>query len=236
MATGSGRSLTLLELGDSITYGTQNEAAGGYRLSLLNLLTGTTPLSSAVQANVPTALYQTVNTIGSVQSGNFTQNSCEAWPSLAIDEIQAKFLANSPQYAQAPDVVLLHAGTCDIVYNYTSGLLHPKDIATAPARLGIFLDAIFHQYPRTTILVAELIEMAIPAEDALKVAFNSAVLGMVQLRALLGQRVVPIAMNEALTLPSDLIDWVHPSQAGYQKMATAWYNGVVSARSAGFLA
>lgn len=112
----------------------------------------------------------------------------EGYPGYKISD-----LANntSPQLAntlaQQPNVVLLHAGTNDMASSNTS------TDAGAPARLGALMDQIFAAVPNTTLLVAQIIQLA--GQQARVDAFNAAIPAQVQQRVSKGRKVLAVNMT-----------------------------------------
>src|SRR4029450_12046935 len=54
---------------------------------------------------------------------------------------------------------------------------------------------------------------------------NAAIRGLLQAKVNAGKRVHLVDMHAALTT-ADLIDGIHPTAAGYDKMAAAWYGAL----------
>lgn len=112
----------------------------------------------------------------------------EGYPGYKISD-----LANntSPQLgatlAQQPNIVLLHAGTNDMASSNTS------TDAGAPARLGALMDQIFAAVPNTTLLVAQIIQLA--GQQARVDAFNAAIPAQVQQRVAKGRKVLAVNMT-----------------------------------------
>ena len=65
--------------------------------------------------------------------------------------------------------------------------------------------------------------MASAGQKAAARTFNSAIPGIVQSKKNSGKRVHLVDMHAALTT-NDLIDGVHPTAGGYDKMAAVWYS------------
>lgn len=86
----AGIELRILPLGDSITWGYESADGNGYRLSLLDDLTG-----------------EDVVFAGVVQNGNMADNWMAGYPGWTITMIAG--VANA-SLVQRPNVVLIHAG------------------------------------------------------------------------------------------------------------------------------
>ena len=164
-----------------------------------------------------------VELIGSVHSGNMTDNKNEGHPGWIIQDIATQ----APQdFSQHPNVILVMAGTNDIVQN--------KDLPNAPARLGALIDGLFNGSPDSVVLVAQLIPFADPTREANRVTFNAALPNVIAARTNAGKHVLLVDMSQIL--PSDLVaDGIHPNDGGYAKMARAWVVGINQANSNGWI-
>jgi lysophospholipase L1-like esterase len=213
----AGVDLRILPLGDSITWGWSSAEAGGYngyRGFLFNLL------KNDSMVNPPS-----LNFVGSVFSGYMCDSFNEGHPGWVISQIA------DAQHAGAsnarPNLLLLHAGTNDVLKNI--------DLANAPARLGNLIDQAFLDNPNATIIVAKIIRTTYPGSYESQVeAYNAAIPAVVQSRINQGKRIVLVDMWSALT-DADLSDTIHPTDAGYQKMAAVWKQGIDQAISNGWI-
>jgi hypothetical protein len=52
--------------------------------------------------------------------------------------------------------------------------------------------------------------------------------GLVQGRVALGQRILLVDHESALVYPDDMSDMLHPNDNGYQKMSQVWFDGLAS--------
>ncbi|KAI9695866.1 MAG: hypothetical protein M1836_005983 [Candelina mexicana] len=200
-----GKTLKILPLGDSITNGYQSSDGNGYRKDLLDAIT----LYGGAKATF----------IGSLKSGKMQNNENEGHDSAKIDAIAGAaktFLKQTPN-EQKPNVVLLHAGTNDMIQNY--------DVDDAPERLGKLLDEITTTVPDAVVLVAQIIPNRDPSIDKRIQAFNSNLWPMLKGRQDKQHKdgnVQIFDMHKAVPV-ADLGDGTHPTDKGYKEMARAWY-------------
>ena len=192
----------VMPLGDSITEGTQ--VPGGYRIGLWQRFGGGNYRVDLVgsQFNGPTSL---------------GDHDHEGHPGWRIDQIDANvvgWLGNT-----SPRTVLLHIGTNDVLQN--------RDLANAPARLSALVDKITATVPNADVFVATIIPLANAGQESAARTYNATIPGMVQGKRNAGKRVHLVDMHAALTT-ADLIDGVHPTATGYDKMAATWYNALRS--------
>ncbi|WP_410639129.1 ricin-type beta-trefoil lectin domain protein [Amycolatopsis sp. lyj-346] len=190
----------VMPLGDSITEGTQ--VPGGYRIGLWQRVTA--------------GGYQ-VDFTGSQSNGPATlgDRDHEGHPGWRIDQIDANiagWLRTS-----TPHTVLLHIGTNDILQNH--------DVARAPDRLSGLVDHITATAPDAEVFVATITPLSGDARESAVRTFNAAIPGIVQRNRNAGKHVHLVDMHAALTT-AELIDGVHPTAAGYDKMAAAWYTAL----------
>nr|WP_246291313.1 GDSL-type esterase/lipase family protein [Lentzea indica] len=191
-----------MPLGDSITEGTQ--VPGGYRIGLWQ--------------RFGSGNYR-VDFVGAEFNGpaSLGDHDHEGHPGWRIDQINANvvtWLQNTN-----PRTVLLHIGTNDVIQNF--------DLANAPARLSALVDRITATAPNADVFVATIIPMGGDERESAARAYNATIPGMVQSKVNAGKRVRLVDMHSALTT-SDLIDGVHPTATGYDKMAATWYSALRS--------
>lgn len=184
----------VMPLGDSITDGTQ--VPGGYRIGLWQRLAS--------------GRY-TIDFVGSQFNGpgNLGDHDHEGHLGWRVDQIDANVAGWARTYN--PRTVLLHIGTNDVLQNY--------NLSSAPQRLSTLIDHITTALPDADVLVATLIPLANSGQEAAARTYNATIPGIVQSK---GQRVHLVDMHAQLTT-ADLVDGVHPTAGGYDKMAAAWY-------------
>lgn len=204
-----GIDLRILPFGDSITFGEGSTDGNGYRLALSNLLT----------QNGKKHKY-----IGSVQAGTMTNNDNEGHGGF---QIVAVGLTGKPDYALRPNVVLLMAGTNDIVFD--------NEIVQAPSRLGDLVEEIAAACPDAAVLVGTLVPLLNPGWASMIADFNSAVPGIITDIADKGKKVGLVDMGRVTTTYINPSDGIHPTDDGYEKIAEAWFDGILAASEKGWI-
>jgi len=207
----------ILPCGDSITHGFYSGVTiyNSYRKELKNLL----------EING----YDT-DFVGSLTNGAFADNQHEGHDGWHADLAGstndilgriAGWMAATPA-----DIVLLHIGTNDINADHAD---------TDADETSDIIDQIFTVNSNATIVLA-LIISADPATydwTADVSTFNSNLNAMAQARIGAGDDIIVVDMEHDAGLDyasSDMINF-HPSQTGYDKMATNWYPAVIQAIS-----
>lgn len=187
-----------MPLGDSITAGVT--VKGGYRTGLWQLM-------STAGRNV--------EFVGSMSAGpkELAERNHEGHPGWEIAQLDQHVDAWLTRYR--PDVVLLHAGTNDV--------LRGDRLSRAPYRLGALLEHITRALPRAQVYVATIIPIARPALDARVRRYNDAISDVVAMKAAQGQHVHLVPMYSALTRKDLSADGIHPTGGGYSKMAARWF-------------
>ncbi|WP_066367284.1 lectin [Herbidospora mongoliensis] len=192
----------VMPLGDSITEGTQ--VPGGYRIGLWQRLA---------------AGRYTTDFVGSQFNGpgSLGDHDHQGHPGWRIDQIDANVAGWLR--TQNPRTVLLHIGTNDVLQNY--------NVSGAPQRLSTLVDRITSTVPNADVFVATIIPLSNSGQESAARNFNATIPGMVQSKVAAGKRVHLVDMHSKLTT-SDLIDGIHPTAGGYDKMAAAWYAALQS--------
>ncbi|KAF4552468.1 1,4-beta-D-glucan cellobiohydrolase B [Elsinoe fawcettii] len=207
----AGKNITLLPLGDSITYGFADPTANGYRAKLY--------------ASLQTAGASPLDFVGSIKSGNFADTDNEGRIGYTIDQIATSAAAIS--YLR-PNIVLLHAGTNDALRRYETS-------DKAIPRLGKLVDQIYTQWPNVVVIIAKLVPDSEAAAQTYINDINAAIPGIVSSRATSGKKILSVDMSPPFLTTADLVDGIHPTQAGYAKMADIWLAGLKDAAGRGWL-
>ena len=201
-AADSNGGVRVMPLGDSITEGTQ--VPGGYRIGLWQRLS-----AGGYQVDFTGSQYNGPAALG--------DHDHEGHPGWRIDQIDANivtWLRNTGSHT-----VLLHIGTNDVLQNY--------DVGRAPARLSGLIDHITATAPDAEVFVATIIPLANSGQESAVRTFNSAIPGIVQSNQNAGKHVHLVDMHSAVTT-GDLIDGIHPTATGYDKMAATWFGALQS--------
>jgi lysophospholipase L1-like esterase/nitrous oxidase accessory protein NosD len=191
----------VMPLGDSITEG--SGLPGGYRTDLWRRL---------VASGHP------VDFVGSQNNGpaDLGDHDHEGHPGWRIDQLDAQLLGWLQD--SRPRTVLLHVGTNDVLQAY--------DLAAAPNRLATLIDRMLGAVPYLELFVATIGPLADSTRESNAAAYNAGLRSIVAGRGSTG-RVHLVEMRAALTI-ADLADGVHPTAAGYAKMAGVWHDVLVS--------
>ncbi|MFE0041956.1 FG-GAP-like repeat-containing protein [Streptomyces albireticuli] len=197
--------LSVMPLGDSITWGAGSSTGDGYRVELRNRL--------ASHAD-------TLQFVGSLRTNGADHEGHSGWQIDGLSENIERWLP-----AANPNVVLLNIGTNDMDLN--------TDADGAPARLGHLIDQITHAAPEMTLLVSSLVPSQSPSGQKRVEKFNTAVPQVVAERRNKGFKVGYVDMSGVTS--RDLNDRLHPNDAGYVKMAGAFYDGLVRATASGWI-
>lgn len=135
-------------------------------------------------------------------------------PEISIAENLYGWLEMNP-----PDIILMHVGTNDII-----GLEgNNEDIFDVVDDVNKILDTIdvFEDNYNKEIYVV-LAKIILQENDTLTSEFNSKLDSMVTIRILNEDKIILVDQESALNYPDDLVDGIHPTQIGYNKMADTW--------------
>ncbi|KAI0540603.1 carbohydrate esterase family 3 protein [Xylaria digitata] len=206
--------LRIMPLGASITYGLTSSDGNGYRKYLRDMIVD---------------YGNDVNMVGSRRNGTMEDNDVEGWPGYIIDTVHTKANTAVPKYK--PNLVLINVGTNDCSGNI--------DLANAGDRnliVSSLLDDVFKGSPRATVILSTLLVRSDAEKQKCVLDLNSQFKSVAATQRANGRRLVVVDMqppNGPTT--AELVDGTHPTEAGYAKMATIWFNGIKQADKEGFL-
>lgn len=115
------------------------------------------------------------------------------------------------------DVFLIVIGTNDVDLDYK--------LDTAGARLDALVTKLLDLQPKAKVILAQLPPINDAAEDARCVTYNKAVVATVQAHAQKGEAVSTVDLHGAITT-AELADKLHPSDAGYAKVAKVFFDAL----------
>ena len=218
--------VSIMPLGDSITYGSSSGTKPGEEVSY----------RKALMDKLVAAGYEIVF-VGSQNSGyrilpNSSHEGHRQWCASGCYQNRSdilrevyNFLATNP-----PDIVLLHIGTNDIIANHD-----PQEIVSAVSGIldNIFRYAGDHNRQIGVILALIINQLNPPCLNcAQTTAYNKALRQMAQDRIQKGDKIIIVDMENGagidyrLIPAGDMAGIVHPSERGYQKMAKVWFDGL----------
>lgn len=191
----------VLPLGDSITVGLNFD--GGYRVNLFHLAVEDGHEITFTGTQAP-------NGPSMVDGMPFPRNH-EGISGQTISQIAAR--VPSPAFNDMPHIVLLHAGTNDMV----------QGAQGADMRLGQLMDKLTTEAPDALIVVSNIIPL--PLASSAVDTFNATVKPMVDERASAGKHILFVDQFTGFD-PGNLPDNVHPNEVGYNQMADKWYAAI----------
>jgi lysophospholipase L1-like esterase len=204
----------ILPLGDSITWGVNYD--GGYRVKLFsNTITD--------KKNI-TYVGKLSNGPSTVSGATFPKNNegHSGWTIQQIDDIvtgaatDANYSGKKMMVDQAPNIVLLHAGTNDTSRSPTG----------MTDRLGALIDHIIEDGPNVLLVVTTIIPIKQGSYGSVGETFDNAVPAVVQKRIDAGKHVILVDMFKNFPSAGLSSDGVHPNQQGYDWMAGVWYDAI----------
>ena len=201
----------ILPLGDSITHGYWSGIStdyNSYRKELKHLL--------------ETNGYA-VDFVGSLTDGDFADNQHEGHDGWFADHETdtRRMVGHAANWviASSADIVLLHIGTNDV-----NGGNESSDEVSA------ILDEIFSTNNQATVVLALIINGSTNYHKRTQTSvYNTNLNTMAQARIANGDDIIVVDMENEAGLnyaSTDMNDTLHPSQAGYDKMATNWYPAI----------
>jgi len=203
--------IRIMPLGDSITQGL-NTSYGSYRRLLYSLL-----IANGVN----------VEFVGDLSDGTFPSPMHEGLTGYYIDGIRGQVTFNSIIERNNPSIILLLIGTNDIWHGPTDTPTEtPSDALTL---LGLLLSGdITTHGPNVKVIVASIPPIASfvagPTVSSNVNVYNAGIPAAV---AAAGANFSFVDVNAALTT-SDLVDGVHPTDAGNDKIAPVWLAGILA--------
>ena len=129
--------------------------------------------------------------------------------------------------AQQPNVILLHVGSNDLVWD--------DDVPNAPARLRVVLERLFNDCPEALVLIAMLGPSTNDYYQARMDAFNRMLPRLEGYFKAKGYRIMLVNAPSNINTSEDLFDDIHPNDVGYQKMGHEFAKTVLAALAKGWV-
>jgi lysophospholipase L1-like esterase len=122
-----------------------------------------------------------------------------------------------PALTGSPHIVLLHAGTNDVYAH--------ENAAAIADELEALLDRLERAAPQALIVVAQIVPLADPSLQSVVAAYNQELARRIETRRARGEHL--ILVDQSSDFPTNLLsDGVHPTRAGYERMASVWFAAI----------
>jgi beta-lactam-binding protein with PASTA domain/lysophospholipase L1-like esterase len=139
----------------------------------------------------------------------------EGWSGFATTNIAPSL--NGWLTTNPPDVILLHIGTNDV---------DTVSVAEAITGLTSVLDIVHAFDPEITVVLGQIIIRETFEQATMD--YNDQMATLAQTRIAAGHKILVVDHENALTYPDDMADSEHPNTAGYAKMASVWFDGLIN--------
>lgn len=107
---------------------------------------------------------------------------------------------------------------------------------TSDVQVSSLLDDVYKGSSRTTVILSTLLVRSDENMQKCVVNVNNQFKSVATAQKASGRRLVLVDMQPpAGPTTAELVDGIHPTEAGYSKMATIWFKGLQTASTAGFL-
>lgn len=231
------RSINVMALGSSSSYGEGSSDGNGYRDTVDVGLQAIAERNAQQAGNASARAAAEMGTlgsddatpdvdwVGSVRVGTMSDRETEGWRGYAINEIAGKADCSVKRYL--PNVITLIAGGNDVIYNI--------QMDGAIGRLEKLIDQITDDVPGATVLVAGMQPFHDPAKNARGEAFTAQIPALVDRFVARGLSVV--YTDTTALEPADIhtYDGIHPTDRGYDKIGAAFIKAANVANDRGWI-
>jgi lysophospholipase L1-like esterase len=199
--------IKIMPLGDSITQGVNKKSC--YRFYLDSLL-----LSAGYS-------FDMVGSLSGPESGYDSNHEGHwGWEAHAL-------LPNIGNWARSaqPDVVLMHAGTNDILHETDANRMIV--VNRTIGELGSIIDTLRAVNPSIKIFLAQIIP-DISASDRVDIdSLNKRIPQLASSKNAISSPIIVVDQNTGFNFASDLADSYHPNETGARKMAAKWCTALI---------
>ncbi|MBC3987251.1 chitinase C-terminal domain-containing protein [Streptomyces sp. AC536] len=204
--------LRVMPTGDGITAGVHSTNDSGFRDHLKTSAKGLTFL--AVLGGLASAIFKRTDFVGELKNGEGGDPDHMGFDGKGIDDIKAESIPALRRLR--PNVMTLVAGTVDLAGG-------ADGTATARKTQG-FLEEIYRASPTTTVLLGTLPPSTNPTYQARIADYNSALRAIAYAKIKSGARLVLVDLGSVT--PQDITHEIYPTDAGHQKIAHAFAQGL----------
>ena len=213
--------MTIMPVGDSITYGTNGQYAGyrGYLYSDL-VASGNTSFQFVGTTNGNPG-----GTVGTLPASPVDQTWHDGWPGWRTDQIDSNmsgWLTSLSGSSHLPSVVTMMIGTNDVNQGYS--------VSWGTSHVASIINTVCTQDPGVRFLLANVIPEASgnTTQNAWITSYNADLPAVVAAANAAGDNVSLVNLNT--NFPSGGLggDGVHPNETGYSWMASQWYNAIMA--------
>ncbi|GAA4657000.1 hypothetical protein GCM10023324_02050 [Streptomyces youssoufiensis] len=204
--------LGLMATGDGITAGRHSTNGSGFRDHLNGEAVAMTAF--AVIGGALTTLFKRTDFVGELKSGEGGDPDHMGFDGKGIDDIKAETIPALRRLR--PNVMTLIAGTVDLVGG--------ADGAATARKMQGFLEEIHRAAPTTTVLLGTLPPSTNPTYQARIDDYNRALRTIAYAKVKSGARLVLVELGEVT--PQDITHEIYPTDAGHQKIAHAFAQGL----------
>ncbi|KAI4202324.1 MAG: hypothetical protein LQ348_001533 [Seirophora lacunosa] len=160
----------------------------------------------------------TVSFVGTQGEAPFVHEGHGGWDINSVTSVATAGLRSRP------NVILVHVGTNDLINN--------NAVDNAPDRMGALIDRAHSIAPDAVVLIAQILPCSRAGQFNKFVTFNARVASIINQKQVQNKKVLKVWMP---ITTEDLVDGIHPGDAGYSKMAQAWIKGLQRAADKGWI-
>ncbi|KAK3385369.1 carbohydrate esterase family 3 protein [Podospora didyma] len=193
-----------MPLGASITFGVASSDFNGYRKHFRDRLR---------------FAGWRVNMVGTQEGGSMSDRQSEGHPGWEITQVRsaAETAVNAGIH---PNLILINVGTNDCRNN--------NDPGNAGNRMKSLIDYLYGAVPATTILLSTLVPNKVGSVESCVVSVNNQFRSLASTYIAAGRKMYLADMHAFLNQDDISGDGIHPTDFGYKKMASVWWDAFLN--------